>query len=157
MMRAAHAVLFGTVYAITVGSASVLDWAIGAAIGLALPAALPAALDRRAVLHLPRLVAVVAAHVLAGAGGMLRVLLGVWPWRHVGEVDVPYAGRSRRALEVLGYVISASPGTAAAAFDDERGVLVVNTIDARDAAAVRAGADRLLAEYQRGRSAARRA
>ena len=150
MTRVVHAVLFGAVYAITVGTTSAADWLLGAAIGAALPGVIPRGAGWRTIRRLPRFLAGVAAYVLSGVAGTLRVLTGARPWRHVGDVEVPYAGRSPRALAVLAFVATASPGTVAVGFDDRRRVLVLNALDARDPAAIRDRLDRFYAAHQRG-------
>ena len=107
------------------------------------------AVDRTRALDVPRvrlhalrsvvvLFGVVLADILHSNVAVARIVLRPGPRRHVPAfVDIPLELRDRAGLAVLGCIITATPGTAWAGYDDVAGVLTLHVLDLDDADAMR--------------------
>lgn len=81
---------------------------------------------------------------LATAGLMARgiwqvgaIILGIAPLRRPGIVSVPIGPRTPGGVAATGLALTLSPGEVLVDVDEERGVMLVHTIDASDPSAVR--------------------
>jgi multicomponent K+:H+ antiporter subunit E len=107
------------------------------------------AVDRLRALEVPRarlrslrtaivLAAVVLADIVQSNFAVARIVLRPGRPRHSPNfVDIPLELRDRAGLAVLGCIITATPGTTWAGYDDVAGVLTLHVLDLDDPDAMR--------------------
>lgn len=84
-----------------------------------------------------RLLADVAVDIVRSNLAVARIVLSPgMPGKTAGFLDVPIELRDGAALAVLACIITATPGTAWARFDAERGILTMHILDLIDEAAM---------------------
>jgi multicomponent K+:H+ antiporter subunit E len=108
------------------------------------------AVDRLRALEVPRvrlrslraaavLAGVVLADIVRSNVAVAAIVLRPGPLRHAPDfVDIPLELRDRAGLAVLGCIITATPGTTWAGYDDVAGMLTLHVLDLDDAEAMRA-------------------
>ena len=85
------------------------------------------------------LAAVVLADIVESNVAVARIVLRPGPPRHApGFVDIPLELRDRAGLAALACIITATPGTTWAGYDDAAGVLTLHVLDLADPVAMRA-------------------
>lgn len=121
------------------------DVLIGAALGLAVALALrgaePVTGEARALGRVWAAAGVAASTAVEMAVGSVRVArfcLRAGRGADPGFVEIPRDGRSRRAVALWGVLTGEAPDEIPVDVDEERDVLIVHLIDARDPDAVRA-------------------
>jgi multisubunit Na+/H+ antiporter MnhE subunit len=90
-----------------------------------------------------------AKEMAVGSVRVARFCLRAGRGDHPGMVEVPRDGRSRRAVALWGVLTGEAPDEIPVDVDEERGVLIVHLIDARDPDAVRARHRRNREDWQR--------
>lgn len=103
---------------------------------------------RRAVAAVP-FAGAVAAEVAIGTWQVALIALGIRPLSAPGLLELPIGDRTQRGVAVFGMVVGLSPGTLMLDVDEDRGVLVLHTIDASDPEALRDRLERLYTRWQR--------
>lgn len=162
----AVAVLLG-VYLLTLGSLAWGDLAIG--LGLAVLMELgwrhrvarggtigseeDAASQRpplhRMLLALPALALAVLVEITRGTWDVAQYSLGLRPVEHDGIVEIELQGISEEGVAVWAFISTISPGELVLEIDEERGLLVIHALDARDPDAIRARHYEMYDRYQR--------
>jgi len=116
------------------------------------------AVDRLRALEVPRvrlrslrtaavLIGVVLADIVRSNIDVAHIVLRRGPPRHSPDfVDIPLELRDRVGLAVLGCIVTATPGTTWAGYDDVAGVLTLHVLDLEDADAMR---QTIKARYER--------
>jgi multisubunit Na+/H+ antiporter MnhE subunit len=131
------------IYLLVMTSAKPADAVVGLLLGLALAVALrPRHPDRRPNGSPLALLVAAGALLVQTAAEMAR---GSWRTARFclrggdrsGFVEIPRAGRSRRAVALWGVVTGEAPDEVPVDVDEERDVLIVHLVDASDPVAVR--------------------
>jgi multisubunit Na+/H+ antiporter MnhE subunit len=86
----------------------------------------------------PALVAGTLADVVRGTWHVTLYVLGRRRLESPGVVTIPKGGRTPSGVAAWGYLTALSPDEIVVDVDDERGILLVHVLDARDPAAIRA-------------------
>jgi multisubunit Na+/H+ antiporter MnhE subunit len=156
--------LLTAVYVATLATDDPLDIVVGAAIAAAVLAVStrwtrrlhgPEALGDPGPRGLGRAMAAipfagaVAAEVAIGTWQVSLIVLGIRPLRRPGLLELPIGERTPRGVAVFAMAIGLSPGTLLVDVDEERGVLVLHTIDLSDPAGLRVRLERLYTRWQR--------
>lgn len=143
MKRAASSILLALAYLTVVGAWTIADVVTGLLFGLAVVWGTGTEFARvpGMVRGLPRLALGTAGQIARGSWKMLRVLLGIDPWRHVGVVEVPVGERSPEGILVTEMVMSISPSSVFVTTDETKGTLVFTVIDASRPEVVRTSID----------------
>jgi multisubunit Na+/H+ antiporter MnhE subunit len=115
-----------------------------ATVGRPAPGSGPSLLRRLAAA--PRFVLGTLAEMVRGNWHVALYVLGGRRLETPGLVLIPRAGRSSSGVAVWGYVTAISPDEIVVEADDERGILLVHLLDARDVSAIR---DRHQRTYER--------
>lgn len=102
----------------------------------------------RAAAFLP-FVAVVLRDIIAGTWHVARVVLHLRPLDRPGIVAVPFGSRTPRGVVVSAFVATLSPGEFLVDVDEERRVMLMHVLDARDPDAVRARLDAFYDRWQK--------
>ena len=125
---------------------AVLSAAVAAVSGLARPApgSRPPLLRRLAAA--PAFVLGTLAEMVRGNWHVALYVLGRRRLQSPGLVAIPRGERSASGVAVWGYVTAISPDEIVVEADDERGILIVHLLDARDVPAIR---DRHRRTYER--------
>ena len=97
----------------------------------------------------PALVLGTLAEMVRGNWHVALYVLGVRRLESPGIVAIPKGERSASGVAAWGYITAISPDEIVVEADDERGVLLVHLLDARDVPAVRARHERTYARRQR--------
>jgi multisubunit Na+/H+ antiporter MnhE subunit len=140
---AVQALLLMGVYLLVLTSAKPADAAMGLALGLVLALALrPRLPGRRSATPSPAglialipVLALTAVDMVRGSWRTVRFCL--WGTGEPGFVEVPRADRSRYAVALWGVLTGEAPDEVPVDIDEERDVLIVHLVDARDPDAVR--------------------
>jgi multisubunit Na+/H+ antiporter MnhE subunit len=148
-----QALLLMGVYLLVLTSAKPADAAAGFLLGLVLAVALRPRLRRSAALTPAGLVALLpvlgltALEMVRGSWKTVRFCLrgGGQP----GFVEIPRGDRSRRAVALWGVLTGEAPDEVPVDVDEERDVLIVHLVDARDPDGVRERHQRLYERAQR--------
>lgn len=147
------------VYALTLGSVRPLDLALGllvAAVLLAVtrrfvfptePGPALDALGRLAAV--PRFLAGVIALVASGTVEVALAVLGHRPLECPGVVAIPFGERTPFGVAVSAFADTLSPGAVLIDVDEERRVMLVHVLDARDPDDVRERHQRFYERWQR--------
>jgi multisubunit Na+/H+ antiporter MnhE subunit len=145
------------VYLLVLTSVHPGDVLVGAVLSAAIAA--PATLTRRAAPGDPplaRRLAAAPAFALATLADMVRgnwhvarYVLGGRPLESPGIVAIPKGERTASGVAAWGYVTAISPDEIVLEADDERGVLLVHLLDARDVPGIRARHERTYERRQR--------
>jgi multisubunit Na+/H+ antiporter MnhE subunit len=97
----------------------------------------------------PALVLATLAEMVRGNWHVARYVLGFRRLESPGIVAIPRGERSACGVAAWGYLTAISPDEIVVEADDERGVLLVHLLDARDVAAIRARHERTYERRQR--------
>lgn len=98
---------------------------------------------------LPALVWAVLADITRGTWDVAQYSLGLREVEHDGIVEIELQGISEQGVAVWAFISTISPGELVLEVDEERGVLVIHTLDARDPEEIRAHHHELYERYQR--------
>ena len=79
----------------------------------------------------------ILAEMVRGNWHVALYVLGLRPLRSPGLVAIPRGERSASGVAVWGYVTAISPDEIVVEADDQRGILIVHLLDARDVPAIR--------------------
>ncbi|MBA3420807.1 MAG: Na+/H+ antiporter subunit E [Thermoleophilaceae bacterium] len=147
------------VYALTLGSVRPLDVALGLLVSAALlavsrrfvfPAEPGPALEvLRRLAAVPRLLAGVVAEVAGGTVEVALVVLGRRPLDCPGVVAIPIGEQTAVGVAVSALAHTLSPGAILIDVDEERGVMLLHVLDAKDPDAVREHHRRFYERWQR--------
>jgi multisubunit Na+/H+ antiporter MnhE subunit len=129
---------------------AVLSAAIAAASMSARPAARLAPPLTRRLTAAPAFVLGTFADMVRGTWHVALYVLGHRRLESPGIVAIPKGERSSSGVAVWGYTTAISPDEIVVEADDERGVLLVHLLDARDVPAIRARHQRTYERRQRG-------
>jgi multisubunit Na+/H+ antiporter MnhE subunit len=97
----------------------------------------------------PALVLATLAEMVRGNWHVARYVLGGRRLESPGIVAIPMGERSPSGVAAWGYTTAISPDEIVLEADDERGVLLVHLLDARDVPAIRARHERTYQRRQR--------
>ena len=128
---------------------AVLLGAIAAASTVARPNPRTAAPLMRRLTAAPALALGTLAEMVRGNWHVAQYVLGGRRLESPGVVAIPRGERSSSGVAAWGYLTAISPDEIVVDADDERGVLLVHLLDARDAPAIRARHERTYARRQR--------
>ncbi|MHB1133898.1 MAG: Na+/H+ antiporter subunit E [Chloroflexota bacterium] len=151
--------LLTLVYALVLGSSDPWDLAQGAVFSAALLVAFrrflpderstpPLALLRRLLAFFPYALAV-AWDIAVGTVTMILIVLHLRPLTRPGIVIVPIGERSPTGVAVSSLANVLSPGTLLVDVDQQRGVMLIHSIDASDPEAVRQAMQNMYYRWQR--------
>lgn len=150
------------VYALMLVSLDPVDIATGALIAslvlLGLRRFLRSAGDRtwgpmelvRRTARLPGFAAVVMADTIRGTWDVTLVVVGLRPADRSGVVEIPFDGRTPSGAVVSGLTATISPGEVLIDVDEQRRVILLHVLDARDPDAIRAKHRDRYERWQRG-------
>lgn len=108
----------------------------------------PLALARR-LARLPAFAAVVALDTVGGTWQVALVVVGLRPLDRAGTVEIPFDGRTPTGAVVSGLAATVSPGELLLDIDEERELILMHVLDARDPDAVREKYRRRYERWQR--------
>lgn len=128
---------------------AVLSAAIAAASTLAQPTARTGPPLTRRLASAPALALTTLADMLRGNWHVALYVLGVRSLESPGIVAIPKGERSSSGVAAWGYITAISPDEIVVDADDERGVLLVHLLDARDVLAIQARHERTYERRQR--------
>lgn len=128
---------------------AVLSAAIAAASILARPTTPIGPPLTRRLAAAPAFVLGTLADMVRGTWHVALYVLGRRRLESPGIVAIPKGGRSSSGVAVWGYTTAISPDEIVLEADDERGVLLVHLLDARDVPAIRARHERTYERRQR--------
>lgn len=103
----------------------------------------------RALLASPRLVLVVLDEITRGTWEVAKYSLGVQAVDHDGIIEIEIPGITEEGAATWAFITTISPGELAVDIDEERGILVIHTLDTRNPEAVRAHHRSLYERFQR--------
>lgn len=103
----------------------------------------------RRLLALPALIVIVAREITVGTWIVARFSLGLREVTDAGVVEVELEGISREGVALWAFITTISPGEIVVEADEQRGRLLIHTLDASDPEAIRAHHRRIYEKYQR--------
>lgn len=103
----------------------------------------------RALLALPALVFSVIVEITRGTWDVAQYSLGLRKLEHDGIIEIELQGISEEGAAAWAFISTISPGEIVLEVDEERGLLVIHTLDASDPEATRARHTELYQRYQR--------
>lgn len=154
--------VLAAVYALMLVSSDPLDVLTGALLAALVLAGLRRFLDpgrheqwgpvelARRLARLPGFAAVVTLDTIRGTWDVALVVVGLRPMDRAGTVEIPFDGRTPTGVVVTGLAATISPGELLIDIDEDREVIVMHVLDARDPDAVRDKHRRRYEHWQRG-------
>lgn len=103
----------------------------------------------QALLAAPRLLFEVFLEITRGTWQVAKFSLGVEPVVYDGTVEIELQGLSEEGVATWAFITTISPGELAVDIDEERGLLVIHTLDARNPEQIRANHREFYDRYQR--------
>jgi multisubunit Na+/H+ antiporter MnhE subunit len=128
---------------------AILSAAVAAASTVARPTARRGPTPIRRLAAAPAFVLGTLADMVRGNWHVARYVLGGRRLESPGIVAIPMGERSPSGVAAWGYTTAISPDEIVLEADDERGVLLVHLLDARDVPAIRARHERTYQRRQR--------
>lgn len=101
------------------------------------------------IVHFPWFAAGVLKEITAGTWQVALIVLGIRRLHQPGIVQIPFGERSPTGVVTTALAITLSPGELLIEIDEERRVLLLHVLDARDPDAVRDHHERFFQRYQR--------
>lgn len=104
----------------------------------------------RGFARLPAFAAVVTGDTIRGTWDVALVVVGLRPADRSGVVEIPFDGRTPAGAVVSGLTATISPGEVLIDIDEQRRVILLHVLDARDPDAIREKHRHRYERWQRG-------
>lgn len=150
-----RSLLYAATYAVLTDASEPANWMLGMLLG----PLLALLVGRRRVRREPGWISRLAwspvllwgilQRILRGSWQMFHVLIGRHPWRHAGFIENRRVTETPEGTALLALIQSVSPGSVAAEVDAETRSMILNVIDARQAAQEEAAVRRFYDRYQK--------
>lgn len=103
----------------------------------------------RRLIAIPALVFAISREITLGTWVVAQFSLGLREVKDDGVVEVELEGISKEGVALWAFITTISPGEIVVEADEDRGRLLIHTLDASDPAAIRAHHQRIYERYQR--------
>lgn len=160
MSRLLTIALLTATYLLVLDSVHLLDVAAGVVVAVCVVAllapllfsapAIPGVELAKRIARFPRFAAAVVWEIVLGTWQVALVVMGLRPLLSPGIIAVPVGDRSQTGIAVTTLAITLSPGELLVDIDEDRELMLIHVLDARDPDGVRERYAAFYERYQRG-------